>query len=280
MTTSSAASSLGAHEVTARFHALSGIATELGHLANRYFNDRASLGTRMKGFQDFLTEADGAVEALFRRRIAEAFPGDAVMGEEMGHQAGGGDAARLWIIDPIDGTANFARGDRQWCVSIGFVLDGVPELGVIHAAALGETYLARRGHGATMNGTPIHVSSTADMRQATVEYGWSPRLPFAPYLEALARMNAAGANIKRSASGALGVAHVALGRTDGYGELHINSWDVAAGLVIAAEAGARINDFCTGDWVTAGNPILVTTPSLWDVMHAASGIGAAPRPGD
>jgi myo-inositol-1(or 4)-monophosphatase len=118
------------------------------------------------------------------------------------------------------------------------------------------------------------------MRQATVEFGWSPRLPFPPYLEALARLNAAGANIKRSASGALGVAHVALGRTDGYGELHINSWDVAAGLVIAAEAGARISDFCTGDWVRNGNPILVTTPSLWSVMHAASGIDLGLRPDD
>lgn len=269
-------SSLPTSELAARSNALAGIALELGHLANRYFNDRASLGTRMKGFQDFLTEADGAVESLFRERIAQSFPGDAVMGEEMG----GGDAERLWIIDPIDGTANFARGDRQWCVSIGFVLGGVPELGVIHAPALGETYLARRGHGATMNGQPIRVADTADMRQATVEYGWSPRVPFGPYLEALARLNAAGANIKRSASGALGVAHVANGRTDGYGELHINSWDVAAGLVIAAEAGARVSAFCTGDWVMTGNPILVTTPALWDVMHAASGIGHAPRPND
>lgn len=272
--------SLPDHELAARFHSLSGIAMELGHLALRYFNDRATLGTRMKGFQDFLTEADGAVEALFRQRIAEAFPGDRVMGEEMGEEMGSSGGGRLWIIDPIDGTANFARGDRQWCVSIGFVLDGVPELGIIHAAALDETYLARRGHGATMNGKPIRVSETADMRQATVEYGWSPRLPFPPYLEAVARLHAAGANIKRSASGALGVAHVAMGRTDGYGELHINSWDVAAGLVIAAEAGARINDFCTGDWVRQGNPILVATPSLWDVMHAASGIAANLRPGD
>ncbi len=266
--------SLSTSALAARFQALSGIAIELGHLAQGYFTNRASLGTRMKGFQDFLTEADGAVEALFRQRIAEAFPDDAVMGEEMG----GGDAERLWIIDPIDGTANFARGDRLWCISIGFVLDGVPELGIIHAPALGEIYLARRGHGATMNGQPIRVAETTDMRRATVEFGWSPRLPFAPYLEALARLNAAGANIKRSASGALGVAHVAIGRTDGYGELHINSWDVAAGLVIALEAGARISDFCKGDWVSNGNPILVTTPALWDIMLAASGIDLGPRP--
>ncbi|MCU0885647.1 MAG: inositol monophosphatase [Beijerinckiaceae bacterium] len=265
-------SSLRPDDMSARFQALAGIAMELGHLANRYFADQASLGTRMKGFQDFLTEADGAVEALFRRRIAESFPHDAVMGEEMG----GGNADRLWIIDPIDGTANFARGDRQWCISIGFVVDGVPELGVIHSPALGETFLARRGHGATMNGRPIKVAATADIRQSTVEFGWSPRLPAAPYVAAVGRLLDAGANVKRSASGALGLAHVAIGRTDAYGELHINSWDVAAGLVIAAEAGARINDFCSGDWVASGNPILVVTPTLWDAVSEACAIVSKP----
>jgi myo-inositol-1(or 4)-monophosphatase len=268
--------SLTPAELTARFHAMAGIAVELGHLANRYFNDQASLGTRMKGFQDFLTEADGAVEALFRERIAAAFPGDAVMGEEMG----GVSSDRLWIIDPIDGTANFARGDRQWCVSIGFVVDSVPELGVIHSPALEETFLAQRGKGATMNGKPIKVADTSDIRRSTIEFGWSPRLPAGPYLEALGRLYGAGANVKRGASGALGMVHVAMGRTDAYGELHINSWDVAAGLVIAAEAGARINDFCTGAWLTHGNPILVTTPALWDAVHAASGIAHAVALGD
>ncbi len=271
-----AKASLSAADLSSRFQAMAGMASELGHLANRYFNDQASLGTRMKGFQDFLTEADGAVEALFRQQIAQAFPGDAVMGEEMG----GGDSERLWIIDPIDGTANFARGDRQWCISIGFVADGVPELGVIYSPALGEMFLAQRGRGATMNGKPIKVAATSDLRQSTIEFGWSPRLPAEPYLAALARLYAGGANVKRSASGALGLAHVALGRTDAYGELHINSWDVAAGLVIAAEAGARINAFCTGEWLTKGNPILVVTPSLWDVVHAASGIAHAGSPDD
>jgi myo-inositol-1(or 4)-monophosphatase len=263
-------------ELTTRFHAMAGIATELGHLANHYFNDQASLGTRLKGFQDFLTEADGAVEALFRQRISQAFPGDSVMGEEMG----GGSSDWLWIIDPIDGTANFARGDRQWCISIGFVAHGVPELGVIYSPALGEMFLAQRGKGATMNGKPIKVAATTDLRQSTIEFGWSPRLPAGPYLDALGRFYAGGANVKRSASGALGLAHVALGRTDAYGELHINSWDVAAGLVIAAEAGASINAFCTGDWLTKGNPILVVTPALWDVVYAASGIDHAMIPRD
>jgi myo-inositol-1(or 4)-monophosphatase len=266
---------LSAADLAARFHAMAGITQELGYLANGYFNNQASLGTRMKGFQDYLTEADGAVEALFRQRIADAFPGDAVMGEEMG---GGTSSDHLWIIDPIDGTANFARGDRQWCVSISFLAQGMPELGMIHSPALGEMFMAQRGKGATLNGKPIKVADTTDIRRSTIEFGWSSRLPAEPYLAALARLYAAGVNVKRSASGALGLAHVAMGRTDAYGELHINSWDVAAGLVIAAEAGARINDFCTGEWLTKGNPILVVTPALWDVVHEASGIAHAVSP--
>ncbi len=259
-------------ELSARFLAMSGIVRELGHLAEKYFADQAALGTTMKGDQDFLTVADGEVEALFRKRIAEAFPTDAVMGEEMG----GGDSARLWIIDPIDGTANFARGDRHWCISVGFVAGGVPELGIIHAPALGETFLARRGQGATLNGKPIRVAATTNIRQATIEFGWSSRLPNKPYIDAVARLFDAGAHVKRSASGALGLAHVAAGRTDAYGELHINPWDVAAGLVIAGEAGARVNDFCTGDWLGDGNPILAVTPALWDQVLEASGM--APHP--
>jgi myo-inositol-1(or 4)-monophosphatase len=211
------------------------------------------------------------VEREFRAIIAEAFPGDAVMGEEQG----GGTSERLWIIDPIDGTSNFARGDRQWCVSIGFVLNGRPELGLIHAPALGEMWLARRGGGATLNGQPIRAALTSDLRRSTVECGWSTRRPLEDYLGIVMRLYGAGSSVKRSASGALGVAHVANGRTDGYVETHINSWDVAAGLVIAAEAGCRTNAFCSGNWVTEGNPILVAAPGVAEAISAIAGMALA-----
>jgi myo-inositol-1(or 4)-monophosphatase len=255
-------------DLATRFLALPGLAQDLGHLAMGYFNNRESLNTRMKGTQDFITEADGAVEARFRALIAEAFPSDSVMGEEMG----GGNSDRLWIIDPIDGTANFARGDRMWCISIGFVVGGVPTLGLIYAPALDETFLARRGGGATLNGKPIRAAGTDEIAQATIEFGWSSRLPTSDYLDAVARLFETGAHVKRCASGALGMAHVAAGRTDAYGELHINAWDVAAGIVIASEAGARVNDFCTGDWLNDGNPILATAPALWGPISEASRI--------
>jgi myo-inositol-1(or 4)-monophosphatase len=255
-------------EIARRAHAARAIAEECGVLAMRWFGGERPLDISMKGAQDWLTEADGAVETLFRERIAEAFPHDVVMGEEQG----GGSADRLWIIDPIDGTANFARGDRMWCVSIGYLAAGVPEIGVIHAPALGETFLGRRGRGATLNGLPIRAAATADIRRAAIEVGWSTRRPLDDYLAIVRRLYQAGASVKRSASGALGLAHVACGRTDAYVEIHINPWDVAAGVVIAAEAGAHVNPFFSGNWVGRGNPILAVVPALADEVSAAAGI--------
>jgi myo-inositol-1(or 4)-monophosphatase len=256
------------HDLARRFHAAHAIALACGDLAMRHFRDREGLGITMKGDQDWLTVADGAVETLFRQLIAEAFPEDSVMGEEQG----GAESDRLWIIDPIDGTSNFARGDRNWCVSIGFLHQGRPEIGVIEAPALGETYLARRGRGATLNGEPIRAAATVDIRKATVECGWSKRRPLEEYLGIVERCFRAGAAVKRSASGAMGLAHVANGRTDAYAELHINGWDVAAGVVIAAEAGARVSDFFAGDWPKHGNPILAVARGLAEPMARMTGI--------
>jgi myo-inositol-1(or 4)-monophosphatase len=253
-------------ELTQRFLALQGIAAEAAALAMHHFENRDSLAVSLKGAQDWLTEADGAVEALIRRRVGEAFPQDGVLGEE-----GGGEITdRLWIVDPIDGTANFAHGDRTWCVSIGFLQDGVPQLGCIAAPALGETYLARKGGGATLNGRTIRAAATNDIARSTLEHGWSPRLPVERYLETVGRLFRAGANVKRSASGALGLAAVACGRTDGYVEGHINSWDVAGGVVIAAEAGAHVSGFFSGDW-SNGNPIIVAAPGIAEALYRVSG---------
>lgn len=254
-------------DVTLRFLALQGLAAEAAALAMRYFDNRDAMAVSLKGAQDWLTEADGAVEALIRARIAEVFPQDSVLGEE-----GGGEVSeRVWIVDPIDGTSNFAHGDRTWCISIGFLLNGTPELGCIAAPALGETYLARRGHGATLNGKPIKAAATDTITRATLEHGWSPRLPVGRFIDTVRALFEAGANVKRSASGAMGLASVACGRSDGYLEGHINSWDVAAGIVIASEAGARVSDFFSGDW-TNGNPILVAAPAVAEETARVAGL--------
>jgi len=262
--------SLENQEIVKRHLALQGLGLEASALAMRYFSDQGSLGTSMKGAQDWLTEADGAVEKLLRAHIAEAFPNDGVLGEEGGHANGA--SGGLWIIDPIDGTANFAHGDRIWCVSIGFVWEGRPELGLIAAPALGEIFLARRGKGATLNGTPIKASRTDDIRRATIEIGWSSRIPDEDYIATLARVVKLGANVKRGASGALGLAHVANGRTEGYIELHINAWDVAAGLVIASEAGAFVSAYTSANWLEKGNPILCCALGLAHSLGEAANI--------
>ena len=237
-------------------------------MALDYFSRKESLGITMKGAQDWLTVADGAVEDFLRARLAELFPGDTVIGEE-----GGGEASdAVWIIDPIDGTANFAHGDRNWCISIGFLLNREPTIGIVAAPALDELYVAQRGEGATLNGQTIAVSGADDIRRACIELGWSPRMPSQRYLDMMSRGYAAGCSIKRAGSGTLGLCNVANGRTEGYAELHINAWDVAAGIVIVGEAGGWVSDFFAGDGISKGNPILCCTPALASQLRDITGI--------
>jgi myo-inositol-1(or 4)-monophosphatase len=255
----------------ARHLAALGLAREASDLAMGYFGDAAGLDVSMKGAQDWLTAADGAVESFLRRRIAAAFPGDGVIGEEQG----GSDAEDLWIIDPIDGTANFARAHPHWCISIGYLRQGRPTIGVIAAPVMGEIWSAAKGDGATRNGRPISVSGIADLGRANIEIGWSPRRPAAQYQALVKGVMDAGAAPKRCGSGALGLAFVADGRSDGYIETHINSWDVAAGVVIVAEAGGAMNDFFFGQALTEGNPIIAAPPGLAGRLAEISGIALA-----
>jgi myo-inositol-1(or 4)-monophosphatase len=255
-------------ELELRRYAVQGLAAEAGRMALDYFGKQESLGVTMKGAQDWLTIADGAVEDFLRQRLAVLFPTDTVIGEE----GGGAASDAVWIIDPIDGTANFARGDRNWCISIGFLRNRVPAIGIVAAPALDEFYVAQRGQGATLNGRGIAVSGAEDLKRANVELGWSTRIASERYLAVLQRVHAAGCAVKRSGSGTLGLCHVANGRTDAYAELHINAWDVAAGIVIASEAGASINDFFAGDGISNGNPILCCTPALAARLREITGV--------
>jgi myo-inositol-1(or 4)-monophosphatase len=247
------------------------VAREAGALALAAFRRRSQLPAHtFKGHQDYLTETDGEVERLVRNRIAAAFPTDSFLGEETGGSVG--DA--LWVVDPIDGTANFARGNPHFCVSIAFVQDGRPELGVIYQPVTDELYAARRGGGATLNGRTIKVSGMATMAQAIVEAGWSTRRPLDAYVALVERLFAAGAQVQRAGSGALGLAYVADGRLDAYCELHINAWDALAGLLLVEEAGGAINDFLADDGLRRGNPVLGCTPALKDIMAEAMSLSA------
>ncbi|UFS68215.1 inositol monophosphatase (plasmid) [Paracoccus denitrificans] len=222
----------------------------------------------MKGPQDYLTETDGKVEAHVRSRIAEAFPEDGFLGEETGGLPG----ARAWVVDPIDGTANFARAIPHFCISIAFVANGQVELGAIVNPVLDESYFARRGQGARMNGKPIRVSATTEITATSFEMGWSNRRPTADYIAAVNALIGAGANVRRGACGALGLAYVADGRSDGYAELHMNSWDCLAGLLLVREAGGVTGPFLSMGGLTRGAPVLAATPAVAATLAAATGI--------
>ena len=232
--------------------------------------DRAA-GFRMKGPQDFLTETDAAVERHVKRAIAETFPDDAFLGEETGGSAG----RDTWVVDPIDGTANFARGVPHFCVSIAFVRDGATEIGAICNPALGELHFARRGAGATRNGAALRVAPTRDFASACVELGWSTRVPNARYVAALAALLDKGANVRRGGSGALALAWVADGRSDGYAEVHMNAWDCLAGLLLVAEAGGRVGPFLDLGGLADGGPVIAAAPGIAEGFAAATGLALA-----
>lgn len=244
------------------------LGAEAGALAMRMRPGPGAAQGSLKSRQDWLTEADGAVERLLSERLLAAFPGDGFQGEEAGTTRGptGGGTLR-WVVDPIDGTSNFARGAARWCVSIG-LLDGERAvLGVLAAPALGETFWGMAGGGAFLNGAPIRAAETAGMDRAIIECGWSPRIANARFEALCGRVLAAGAMVRSGGSGAMGLADVAAGRIDGYAELHINLWDCCAALAILGEAGAHVNGFLPAG-ILAGAPVLGCAPALAGVLEA------------
>jgi myo-inositol-1(or 4)-monophosphatase len=190
----------------------------------------------------------------------------------VGEEQGGDDGSRVWVIDPIDGTANYARGIPHYCVSIGYLERGVPTVGVIYDPCHDQLYSAACGEGATCNDQRIAVSACAAVDAATVECGWSTRRPVADYVALVERVLRAGCAIRRAGSGALGLADVATGRIEAYCELHINAWDCAAGIVLVREAGGHTNDFFAGDAIRDGNRLVATNSALCATLAAAVGI--------
>jgi myo-inositol-1(or 4)-monophosphatase len=250
-----------------RFAFAEKLVREAGALALEMRRNPSTLGVEAKGTRDFVTMADRAVEELIAKRIGAEF-GDQVLGEEFG----GTPSDALWIVDPIDGTYNYVHDNPRWCVSLGFMHKGTLEIGHVYAPARDEMYAARRGQGATLNGKTLRVSGGRYLGQPLVEVGNSNRRPLKDYLGLIERLMTAGYETRRCGSGALGLVQVATGTTDAYVESHINSWDVAAGIVIVREAGGWTNDFFAGDGLLKGNPILACTPEMRDAMSKMTGI--------
>lgn len=254
-----------AADLHARFAAAQTFAREAGQLACGYFAQWSTLEKQEKGVQDLVSEADRAVEALLIRRFGEQFPGDGFLGEETGARPAGDG---LWVIDPIDGTANFLHGLPYWAVSVAYVRDGRLELGITYAPLLDELYAARRGGGATCNGLSIRASGCSDLARAIISVGYSRRIPPADHAAALGRLLAGGGEYRRLGCATLSLALVADGRLDGFYGPHLNSWDALAGVLLAEEAGAWASDFLAGDGLWQGKALLTCAPGLRRELEA------------
>ncbi|HMR30508.1 MAG TPA: inositol monophosphatase [Geminicoccaceae bacterium] len=248
------------------------VATEVvrkaGRLARDYFDRRHELTIELKGKQDLVSVADKSVEALIRRELGAAFPGDVFLGEE----GGGTEAPRSWVIDPIDGTSNFLRGMPYWSCVLAYVVDGITELGLTIDPIHDELFVARRGHGATRNGETIRVSPCDDPGRACVAMSFNFKLPPETYVRILGGLAAEGFDHRRMGSAALQLCHVADGRVEAAMAPLASSWDVIAGLCIAEEAGAVATRWTDGCALTGTRASGACAPGVVEPFERATGL--------
>ncbi|MGP8288799.1 inositol monophosphatase family protein [Vreelandella zhanjiangensis] len=257
------------HELEVRAEFLKDLIHRTGLKARHLFETRKPGLYTLKGHQDFLTEADTFIEQEIRVAIQQRFPSDAFVGEESSGEEIGGqmNSNAIWVVDPIDGTANYARGIPHFCICIAFVDRGKTQLGAIFNPCTEELYFTQRGKGAYKNAQPIQVAATDSFTTATIEMGWSTRTALQTYLNAQAALLSHGANIRRGASGALALAWVAEGRIDGYLEHHMNPWDSLAGLLLVSEAGGVTRPYLSlPGTLKHGGAILAATPLIADAL--------------
>lgn len=242
-----------------RFHTARTIIKEAAILARKMQPAPGKPVAELKGRQDYVTEADRTVEQFVNKRLSALFPDDAFLGEEHGETSTG---LFRWVIDPIDGTSNYARGRNRWCISLGLMYQDTPVAGIIEAPSLNECFTARTGKGAYLNNKPIHAARTDNMEEAMIELGWSPYVPDGWYQQKIQALLEKGVMPRSLGSGALALADVACGRSDGYHEFVIFLWDVAAALVLLQEAGACVSPFLKMGGLTQRTTILASAPLL------------------
>lgn len=237
-------------------------ATQTARDAGRLLVDRLGRAIQIskKGDIDLVTEADLAAERLIIERIRSYYPRHAILAEESGPSESAislpGRSEWKWIVDPLDGTTNYAHGYPCFCVSIALEREGRLEIGVVYDPTRDEMFAAERGAGATLNDRPIHVSSVQELNQGMLctgfPYDVRERRDFARYFTQFTMKAQA---VRRDGSAALDLAYVACGRFDGFWEDGLNPWDVAAGVVLIEEARGQVTDF-------TGGPLDIYTPKV------------------
>ena len=237
-----------------------------GAILQSYWGNLESI--REKGRPgDLVTEADGAAEAEVLKVLNRHFPDHQVLAEESGQQ-GDTSSSFLWAIDPLDGTTNYAHQFPFFSTSIGLLVNGVPQVGVIYDPFRQELFRAAKGLGATRNRQPIQVSSAASLAQSLLVTGFAydrRETSDNNYAE-FCHLTHCTQGVRRSGSASLDLAYVACGRLDGYWERGLSPWDITAGVVIVEEAGGRITAYNQGPFDLHSGRILATNGLIHEAL--------------
>ena len=217
-------------------------ATQAGKLINQYVDRLDAVNINQKGRNDFVSDVDRHAEELIIHHIKKSFPDHSILAEESGQQ---GNNDYCWIIDPLDGTANFIHGFPQFAVSIAVQQKGSTIIGVVYDPTTHELYTALKGKGARLNNRRIRISQTTELTQALIGTGFPFRNPeqVDQYIPVFKEVMTQASGIRRAGAAALDLAYVAAGRLDGFWEDGLNSWDIAAGALLIEEAGGLISDY-------------------------------------
>ncbi|AFU98161.1 inositol monophosphatase family protein [Simiduia agarivorans] len=251
-------------------------ARKAGELIERAMERVEFVAIESKGQNDFVTEVDRAAEKEIIYHLRKAYPDHAIRGEETGLTPGKAESDYEWIIDPLDGTTNFIHGIPHFAISIACKRKGVLEHAVVYDPIKREEFTASKGKGAALNGRRIRASSRRGLEGGLIGTG----IPFngwaleniTPYLAAMQEIAGQTAGIRRPGAASLDLAYVAAGRFDGFWEMNLNEWDIAAGILLVKEAGGMVADFKGGNkFMDSGNLVCagpkVFKPLLQIVEH-------------
>lgn len=237
-----------------------------GDIIIRSIDRVESLHVDEKGRNDFVSEVDQRAEREIIRVIRNAYPEHTIVAEESGVHAGN---EFTWIIDPLDGTTNFLHGFPQFAVSIALARKGKIEQAVIYDPMRQEMFSASRGSGAMMNNRRIRVSGQAELKGALLGTGFpfGEQRHLETYLDMFRCLSKDAAGIRRPGAAALDIAYVAAGRFDGFWEMGLKQWDIAAGVLLVQEAGGIVSDFANGGGYLSSGNIIAANPKLHAIIQ-------------
>jgi len=240
-------------------------ARRAGNIINRGARDLDLLTVTAKGPKDFVSEVDRAAETAIVETLLATYPDHAILAEEGTAHGRNESAEHLWIIDPLDGTTNFLHGFPQYCVSIALAHRGIVTQGVIYDPVRNDLFTASRGRGAYLNDRRMRVSKRQHLRDCLVGTGFPFRdgSNLDAYMAMMRTMITQTAGIRRPGAAALDLAYVAAGFYDGFWEIGLNPWDVAAGSLLVLEAGGLIGDLSgEGDYLNGGQ-VIAANPKIF-----------------